>query len=439
MNAPANPLTTAVPTIIRPARQAGRNEVLCQAALAEGGPLARVRALWSRPASYAVPQGRLGTPLLMDGALMEVRLVGTQEILRLVPELRVYGVEPGRHQAVVDCLHPHADRQLEALREIIHGIFLQYMDLQMKPEALERIITYESPGAEPIRQQIAAETGLTVRWHLRPEPVIEDWLRGLQRALPQVKTLTFNPASRTAQFNLTFSLRVEDVVLGRLYRLAQRVSEGCTIEQESQKLFARITDMLEPAFRGLGNGTRLWEHNAFWSLLQAGFNEAVSQRVEQEFGYRVEFNDFRREPTAADLEMLSAVESKKHLLVEYNSAHANYERALARRDEALDQSQDNDESETVKMSEASLDRARQRLQKAQQEMEKGAGRPSTPLATPDDSQMQQALLQFQSRLGVTRLPTGLETGTGTHFGQIGDPARPGLTDADETSPGQPPA
>ena len=436
---PAARASNPSPGIIRAARQAGRNETLqTVAATGREGVFSRLLAPFASKVTYAVPQGRFAKPILMDGALLEIRLVGTEEVLRLVPELGIYGVLPGEGQTVAERLHPYADQQIAGLREIIDGIFLQHIDLQMAADTLDGISSDGKPGGREIQKQIGRETGLQVQWNLRPEPAVSEWLRALQRSLPTKETLTFNAASKTGQFNLTFSLRVEDLAVSRLHRLQQRVETGCSVTEESEKLFSQIKDIMEPAFSGLGGGLRIWERPTFWDLMEAGFNGTVARRIQEEFGYNVRFRDFGHRMTASDVETLRVFEEKNPLLQEFESARAVYEDVLVKHQNAVIAAIGNAQSDAVKRAEASLDSARMRMNEAKVRAEEGARGPVSRLASPNDGLARQALLLLHSRLGLGADLLTLINAPGGDSAEPEKPEHPPQIDDHDKTPGDQP-
>jgi hypothetical protein len=237
------------------------------------------------------------------------------------------------------------------------------------------------PGA------ISDDLGLEVHWKLELNQAATDWIRRLKAALSAKQTLEFNKESRTSQFRLTYSMKVMDVKPAS-WVAAQRRSHNSNLQdgisKELQALHNMVFQVLDPAFGVFGGREKVWEHPQFWQAIRHAFEEVVEPRLENEFGYTVEFSDFKRERTEAERETLRTLEQQERLQRDFDHYEETYKKLLAKRDEVTINFAEIPDSPEVQEVEAKVAIAKQKLQDAQRELETAStGNASTLSALTD--------------------------------------------------------
>jgi len=250
---------------------------------------------------YIVPYGKFAAPIDMDGKPLRARIAATREDVVLYPELRLEGVaEGGGGDKLASALVNAYDRQLPELRDRIDGIFRSHVGMRPEVEELERIWSPKaSEDARDIARRIRADLGLDVDWTLEPEPAISHWVHSLMKSTPASDTLTFNAELPSTEFSLTFSITIERVDLSVLHMAQRRATAGLTLQQEIERLFKRVHEITNPAFRSVWTGINSWNAGIVRELAIDGFGTVVARRLQNEFGYKVRFSDFTPQPNAA--------------------------------------------------------------------------------------------------------------------------------------------
>lgn len=352
------------------------------------GAVATPTSWWQRifgtpPESWTVPRGRLSEVVDLEGADLHVLLEGSDERLVLYPRFRIVAVtNPERAFAV---LRDHYDAQLMEVRQRIHNLFSTALGLACDAETLNSVATHTAakevsfpdlshgglmqtlPGA------IADDLGLEVHWKLELNQTATDWIRRLKAALSAKHTLEFNKESRTSQFRLTYSMKVVEVKPAS-WVAAQRRSHHSTnlqngIADEMQTLHAMVFQVLDPAFGVFGGREKVWEHPQFWQAIRHAFQEVVQPRLESEFGYTVEFSDFKRERTEAEQETLKVLEQQDRLQRDFDHYEATYKELLAKRSAITLAYAEIPNSPELSEVEAKVATAKQKMQEAQRELE----------------------------------------------------------------------
>lgn len=285
---------------------------------------------------FVVPYGRLAMPIDMDGKPIHAHIAETHEEVTLYPKLRIEAVEKeggGEKLAAAVC---HAyERQLPELRERIDGIFRAHVGLQPDVARLERIWSSRAKDADDIEGEIRSKLGLLVSWTLEPEPTIAKWAHSLMRATPVSKTLIFNPELPSTTFSLAFSLIFERIDLSLLHKAKRRAGAGLNVTQEIERLFQRVHEITNPAFRSVLTGINIWNSELIRELAIDGFGTVVARRLQNENGYKVRFSDFAPEPNQETIKALKETSDPAITLARLQSARQLVATLQDRRTQAL--------------------------------------------------------------------------------------------------------
>lgn len=303
----------------------------------------------AKPDSYFVPCGRLSQVVDLEGAELCVLLDGSDERLTLYPRFRIAAVKIP--ETAFSALRGSYDSQLVHVRQRIHDIFNAALGLACNAQTLDGIATHESARhaqfeglshggiLQTLPDAIANELGLKVHWKLELNQTASDWIKSLKAALSSKHLLKFNEKSRTSQFLLTYSIKVVEVKPASwvaAHRRSQNASNSKDgIENELTAVHGLVFQVLDPAFGVFGGPEKPWEHPKFWQVIRHVFDNLVKPRLEREFGYTVEFSDFKRERAVAEIETLELLEEKERLQRDFIYSEQVYMELLDKRKEAI--------------------------------------------------------------------------------------------------------
>lgn len=357
---------------------------------------------------YVVPCGDLRSAEWLDGSLLEVRIAETSELITVYPKLSIIGltksldkVDAGKILAAI--LHNELETQLSCIRRRVHDIFHDYVGLRC-PEAKLSAISYsenDTPEARELKRRIFEQTGLNIAWTLDLEPEIMTWVHKLQAQLTKPVTKSFNAESRTAQFNLTFTSRIVAVDPAKHHIVQRRARSGESPALEMSNVLNYVHAILNPAFGIFGEeGLRIWQRTNFWSLLTQGFESYVAPRVAKEFGYQMEFSDFKRERTAAELETLELLENKDRLQKDFLEAEKFRDEVKAKYREVLRENNFNAEHRHVVGMLPAIKIADDEVERTQAKLESASRGAASQLSREDDGRAKLALKRFHDQLGL---------------------------------------
>lgn len=349
---------------------------------------------------FVVPYGRFATPIDMDGKPLRARIAATHEDVILYPEIRLEAVdEGGGGEKLAGALYHSYDRQLPELRERIDGIFRTHVGMQPEVAELERIWSARaSDDARDIARRIRAELGLQVDWTLEPEPSVRNWLHGLMRATPSSKTLTFNGELPSTEFSLAFSMTVERIDLAMLHKALRRAQSGLSVAQEIERLFQRVHEITNPAFRSVWTGINIWNGELVRELAIDGFGTVVARRLQSEFGYKVRFSDFTPHPNSAMIAAFKETSDPAILLGNLQASRDLVSALQGRRAQALLANDGVFESKEVTDLDRSLTRAKAEMAEAEKEYLRGNQRQTERLAEISEGSSGDLRKKFQEAL-----------------------------------------
>ena len=350
---------------------------------------------------FVTPKEWFSEPLDFDGLILDVRIDETGETIQLFPNFRIRKLVQGGAERLVIAVHHHYERQLDEIRKRLDSIWRAELGMSCPVERLDLLVTHNaSPSAVKLQERIADELGVLVEWIIEPEPQVVQWVQSLQNELAALKTLQFNEESSTAQFNLTFSAKIERAIPSGFHLLQRRVAAQTSPTEELGRLFDRIHAILDPAFGVLGNGDQVWKTDGFWQILPEGFAQVVARKVAQEFGYQVSFGDFRRERSPAEKAALKRIENSERLVMEYDQADTFYLETKERAREVLVQNDYDDEAPDVVRLNKAVENARKAAEEAQSAMEEKSQGKGSQISSEDSERFRDTLLSFHNRLGL---------------------------------------
>lgn len=337
---------------------------------------------------FHVPKGPFERVVQLEDGEVEVIVQSTDERVKLFPRIHVLGVaelEGDRGQEVLlTWILPYYDEQLEAVRRQVHDVFRKVLGIDCEVETLNSIVTSESArnlqfaalagrnGKRTIRQYIADELGLDVEWKMQLGEHVRGWHDRLKAELSSSYTAVFNSESRTAQFRLKYSVKVEGV-LASSWHIAQRRSRGDTgtvnAAAELASIHATIHQVLDPAFGVFGGREKVWEHPKFWEAIRFAFAELVVPRIAKEYGYVVSFTDFKRERTEAELDVLKTLETQDWLQQDFDHWKSILQELLKKQKDAILGFADTPDPAEVKLLSEKISVVRTEVTRAQKELE----------------------------------------------------------------------
>ena len=351
---------------------------------------------------YVVPSGRLVSSQWLEGSLLEVQIAETGEKITIYPKFNILGLFSGENagETLAATLHNHLDVQLACIRQRLHSILRDYVGLRCPEEKLSGIANGESKNAEALKEIIGQQLGLEIDWSLELEPEIMRWIHQLQAQLTQAVTKSFNEESRTAQFNLTFTSRIVGVDPAKHYIVQRRARSGSPPDQEMKLVLRHVQDILNPAFGIFGDGLRIWQYPNFWALVHQAFSAVVVPRIVKEFGYKMEFDDFKRERTAAERQTLALLEDQKRLEEEFLEAEQFYKEVREQERKILREADYNLQNRNVIAIGPVIERAAKSVRDAQAKMESASQGSASQLGPEDNVRAKIALKRFHDQLGL---------------------------------------
>lgn len=272
---------------------------------------------------FVVPREHFLNPIDMDGKPLRARIQETDEIVEVYPEFRLTGVEEGDGgKRLAVALYHGYEQQIPTLRELLDGIFRSFLGHHPTADELERIAGRDKRAYQELRKRVAADLGLLVEWSLQPEPRTAEWLRKLVEMSPMSTVATYNEELPSTKFSLAFSLAVERASMSNLHRLQRRARSNLEPGQEFERIFRRVREITNPAFRAVWTGLNVWNRDLVRELAVDGFAKVVADRLMKEMGYVVRFSDFVPEPNEDAVKNITHVSSQQMLKEDYDRAKA---------------------------------------------------------------------------------------------------------------------
>lgn len=108
--------------------------------------------------------------------------------------------------------------------------------------------------------------------------------------------------------------------MSNLHRLQRRARSNLEPHQEFERIFKRVREITNPAFRAVWTGLNVWNRDLVRELAVDGFAKVVADRLTKEMGYVVKFSDFVPEPNEAAIATIQRVSSLKMLEEDYQHA-----------------------------------------------------------------------------------------------------------------------
>ena len=348
---------------------------------------------------FVVPYGKLSVPIDFDGIAIRARIPETHEDVTLYPELRLEAVEKeGGGEKLVAALYHAYESQLPELRKRIDGIFRTHVGLQPEVARLERVWSSRAKDADEIEGEIRTKLGVLVSWTLEPEPAISKWMHSLMRITPVSRTLTFNNELPSTTFSLSFSITVERVDLTMLHKTKRRAESGLSISEEIDRLFQRVHEITNPAFRSVWTGINMWNGELVRELAIDGFGTVVAKRLLSEFGYKIKFADFTPEPNAAMIAAFEKTSDPAILLTGLESARGLVATLQTRRTQTLLANDGDFKAKEVKDLDRSITKAKDELAGAEREYLRGNQRQTERLVEINDATSGDLRKKFQEAL-----------------------------------------
>jgi hypothetical protein len=270
---------------------------------------------------FVVPREHFLNPIDMDGKPLRARIHETDEMVEVYPEFRLTGVEEGDGgKRLAVALYHGYEQQIPTLRELLDGIFRSFLGHHPTADELERIAGRDKRAYQELRKRVAADLGLLVEWSLQPEPRTAEWLRKLVEISPLSKVEVYNEELPSTKFSLAYSLSVERASMSNLHRLQRRARSNLEPGKEFERIFERVREITNPAFRAVWTGLNVWNRDLVRELAVDGFAKVVADRLMKEMGYVVRFSDFVPQPNEDAVKNITHVSSQQMLKDDYNRA-----------------------------------------------------------------------------------------------------------------------
>jgi subtilisin-like proprotein convertase family protein len=339
-----------------------------------------------------------GNPDQSNRNRLEIHLTENDHPIYLRPQITILGVSgndlPRNQNKILNWLLPHYEDQRTAIRERIYNLIHRALGVPANTDTLDLILSgrsMDSPVFETlakdaslgssrsgrtIQDAVAEELGLLVSWKLALEQNLTDWIAKLKAQLPAKHTAIFNAESRTGQFRLTYSVKVVEVKPSRWHLAQARMRESgkdlISVESEISNVHGLVHQTLDQAFGVFGGQEKMWEHPRFWAGIVHVLKTLVAPRIEREFGYKVEFADFKRERTQAELEAINLLEDPQRLAHEFTEAEDEYRQHSGKLKQyrlAYGSKMDDKPNPVREALEYQVTKARERMDSAQKAME----------------------------------------------------------------------